>query len=422
VFQKLRRFAEFFTSQGITTAGNLLYGFLCVRLLPIPDYAKFAVVFGCLGTMTVLMDIGFSKTLLPLVGDRINDRQLIADYVAALRQLAHWLYLAVAPLLVIIFPLAVRRQPWSWHTVAAMVSIVLIAGWMARVAGIYGAVLIVRRDRSVWYRVQMISSLGTLFLLLVAWSVHWLSAFLCILINVAGIVFCGTAYYIRARRLLGVTGHASKQKRQAIVHLALPSIPNTVFYALQSQIALLLITLFGGIGGVASVGALSRLSRLFVVFSQMNPILIEPYFASLPKAQLKYNYVGIAALVSAFGGTMSVLAKLFPEPFLWILGPKYSDLRFEAFLAITGAAISYISGALWTIHSSRQFVYWWNNLANICLTTLVQAIFIWKTDLSSVDAVLLFNIAASGASLFINILCGIYGFTRGPRTLVDVSA
>src|SRR6185312_7896440 len=96
---KLRRVMEFLGMQGIATAGNLLYGFLCVRLLPIPDYAEFAVVFGFLGTLTVLMDIGISSTLLLLIGERIDDRQLIADYVASLRQLAHWLYIAVAPLL-----------------------------------------------------------------------------------------------------------------------------------------------------------------------------------------------------------------------------------------------------------------------------------------------------------------------------------
>ena len=31
------------------------------------------------------MDIGVSSTLLPLVGERIDDYQLIADYVASLR-------------------------------------------------------------------------------------------------------------------------------------------------------------------------------------------------------------------------------------------------------------------------------------------------------------------------------------------------
>lgn len=419
---KLHRIFEFLISQGITTAGNLIYGFLCVRLLPISGYAKFAVVFGFLGTLTVLMDIGFTKTLLPLVGERVNDCQLIADYVASLRQLAHWLYAAVAPLLIIVFPLAVHRQPWNWQTVAAMVSIILVAGWMARVSGIYGAVLIVRRDRPVWYRVQMISSLGTLFLLAVVWYVHWLNAFSCILINVAGIIFCGTAYYIRAQRLLGVKGNVSREKRKAIVHLTLPTIPNTIFYAFQGQIAIFLITLFGGIGGIAAVGALSRLSRLFVLFSQMNPLLLEPYFASLPKARLKRNYLAAAALAGTFGAAVAILSRLFPGPFLWILGPQYAGFRFEVFLAISAASMGYINGVLWTVHSARKFVYWWNNLANMSLTLLVQAVFIWKTNLSSVDSVLLFNIAATGASLTVSILCGYYGFTRGPRELARASA
>ena len=32
---KLQRVVEFLAAQGITMAGNLLYGLLCVRLLPI---------------------------------------------------------------------------------------------------------------------------------------------------------------------------------------------------------------------------------------------------------------------------------------------------------------------------------------------------------------------------------------------------
>jgi hypothetical protein len=42
---KLHRVTEFLFSQGITLAGNLLYGLLCIRLLPIADYAEFVVVF-----------------------------------------------------------------------------------------------------------------------------------------------------------------------------------------------------------------------------------------------------------------------------------------------------------------------------------------------------------------------------------------
>jgi O-antigen/teichoic acid export membrane protein len=412
---KLRHVIEFLASQGITLAGNLLYGLLCVRLLPIAEYAKFAVVFGFLGTLTLLMDISLSGTLIPLVGQRIDDRQLIADYVASLRQLVRRLYMLIAPAAIVFYPLLVHKLQWSWRVVTAMVAILLVAAWCARVSGAYGAVLIVRRDRRVWYRAQMISSLGTLALLGVFRSAHWLNAFSAILINVGGIVFVCLAYFFRARQLLGVEGRPSKEKRKAIVHLALPNMPNAIFYALQGQVSLLLITLFGHTSAVASVGALTRLSQIFVLFAQMNPLLLEPYFAKLPRARLKANYLGVLALEGVFCLFVTGLARYFPQLFLWVLGPRYAGLRFEVFLMLAASSIGYFCGVLWTIHCARRFVYWWNGMMAISLILLVQVAFIWKVDLSTVRAVLTLNLATAGVALLVNLLTGVYGFIRGPR-------
>src|SRR5579864_4549937 len=159
---KLHRVAEFLLAQGITLAGNLLYGLLCVRLLPVSGYAKFAVVFAYLGSLVVLMDVGISGSLVPLVGDKTEDRQLIADYVASLRQLAHRLFALMAPATAIVFPFLVRKQDWGWRTVSAMIVILIVASWCARVSAAYGTVLILRRDRKRYYKAQMSSSLGTL--------------------------------------------------------------------------------------------------------------------------------------------------------------------------------------------------------------------------------------------------------------------
>jgi O-antigen/teichoic acid export membrane protein len=418
---KLHRVIEFLTAQGITMAGNLLYGLLCVRLLSLADYAKFAVVFGFLGTLTMLMDINFSGTLIPLIGERIDDRQLIADYVASLRQLARQLYWLIAPLAVLTYPLLVHKQQWSWQVVAAMIAILLFAAWFARLSGAYGAVLIVRRDRGYWYRSQMISSLGTLALLLVLWFAHWLNAFSAILLNVAGILFVSQSYYLRAGKLLGVTGHPSKEKRAAIVHLALPNMPNGIFFALQGQISLFLITLFGHTAAVASVGALGRLAQIFALFGQMNPLLLEPYFAKLPQSRVKANYVGVLALEGILCLVITGLARYFPLVFLWVLGPKYAGLHLEVLLIVATSSIGYLCGVLWVIHSSRRYVYWWNGMMTITLTLIVQVIFIWKVDLSTVRAVLALNLAMAVVSLLVNVLTGIYGFMRGPRKLGQAS-
>ena len=69
---KLHRVGEFLFSQGITTAGNLLYGVLCIRLLPVGEYAKFVVVFAVQGSLIVLMDLGISATFISLVGDGLK--------------------------------------------------------------------------------------------------------------------------------------------------------------------------------------------------------------------------------------------------------------------------------------------------------------------------------------------------------------
>jgi O-antigen/teichoic acid export membrane protein len=414
---KLHRIAEFLALQGVTMAGNLLYGLLCVRLLPIADYAKFVVVFGIQGTLVVLMDIGISGSLIPLVGEHIEDRQLIADYVASLRQLAHVLYAIMVPLTAIVYPLFVRNRQWNWRVVAAMVSILLVSTWFARISSAYGAVLIIRRDRGRWYRAQMISSLGTLAVLGIFWAAHRLNAFSAILINVGGIVSMAGTYFFRARHLLGVRGVASAEKRAAIVHLTLPSAPGVIFYALQGQIALLLITIFGRTAAVAGVGALGRLGQIFVLFAQANVLLIEPYFARLPRENLKSNYLGAVAVSAGFGFTLLGLSHFYPGAFLWVLGPKYAGFHFEVQQVMLSGSLGLLAGLMASINGSRRFVYYWHNLAANVLTVLMQAAFLWKADLSAVRTVLWLNVAIALSCLMLNTLCAVYGFIKGPRRI-----
>ncbi len=417
---KMPHAVEFLFSQGITMAGTLLYGLLCVRLLPVNDYAKYVVVYAIQGSLVVLMDVGITGSIIPLLGEQIDNRQLIADYVASLRHLAYWLFAIMAPITIVVYPLLVRNRHWSWQVVTAMVAILLVSVWFVRVSSAYGAVLIVRRDRRRWYRAQMVSSLGTLALLGVFFALHWLNAFSAILINLLGLISIAAAYFFRARQLLGVTGVPSREKRKAIIQLALPSAPGAIFYALQGQLAVLLITILGRTEGVASVGALGRLGQIFALVSQMNPILVEPYFARLPKARLKADYLRAVALVGGFGLCIVFLARTFPEVFLWVLGPQYSHLRFEVLQVMLAGAIGLQCGLMASINGARRFVYYWQNVSNIGLTILVQIIFLWKADLSSIRGVLWLNIASSLPALALGIVVAFYGFARGGRKIVGL--
>jgi len=100
------------------------------------------------------------------------------------------------------------------------------------------------------------------------------------------------------------------------------------------------------------------------------------------------------------------------------LGSKYSSLHVELGLQVLSSSLGLVNGFLWVIHSSRRFVYWWNNIANITLTLLVQAFFIWKFDLSTVRNVLVLNVASATVSLLVCVSCGVYGFWRGPQRMI----
>jgi O-antigen/teichoic acid export membrane protein len=412
---KLQRIAEFLFAQGISTAATAIYGLLCVRALPIPDYAQFAVVFGYLGSINVLTDIGVSGTLASLVGERVTDHQLIADYVASIRELRRTLIAIAFPLTAIVYPLLVRHQHWSFTTVAAMVAILVVTSWFSGVSSSYGAVLILRRSRRDYYRIQMTSNLLRLTLLGVFWAFHWLNALTAMLISVSGVTYIAIRYYQCAGRLLGTRGEPSRQMQKAVIRLALPNSPNIIFYAIQGQVSLMIIAIFGRTTGLASVGALARIGQLFVMMSLMNSVLVEPYFARLPSHRLKSTYLKTLALVGAAALGMVGFAASFPEVFLWLLGHKYSHLRTELVWTVAGSAINYFSGVIWIINFSRRFVFWWASWLNIVVIILVQVFFIWRTDLSSVRTVLILTCVSGLASLCVNALSGIYGFARGPR-------
>jgi hypothetical protein len=414
---KLRPVLRFLTSQGITLAGNLLYGLLCVRWLPTADYAQFVVLFGIQGSMVVLMDIGASSSVIPLIGEHIHDRQLIADYIASLRHIAHRLYSAAALGLILTFPLLVRHRNWTLQTIIAMIAILLVSTWFGRVSSSYGAVLVLMRDRPKWYMGQMISSLGTLTLLLIFAASHWLNGLSAILINVSGVVFMGLFYYYRSQRLLGTKGQATAAKRTAIIRLALPNVPSVIFYALQGQISLMLITYFGRTTSVASIGALGRLGQFFVLFGQMNLLLVEPYFAKLRPQKFKSSYFSALSIVAFICISVTAFSATFPQLFLWILGPHYKNLTQEVIYVIAASSLGYFSGVLWVIHSSRKYIYWWSNIATIVLSLTIQIAFILKGDLSSIKTLLLLNLVTACGGFLINLLTGAYGLINGPRSV-----
>src|SRR6185369_16892913 len=118
----------------------------------------------------------------------------------------------------------------------------------------------------------------------------------------------------------------AKDKRE-ILSIVKSQAPNSIFYCIQSQLTIWLISIFGSATAVADVGALGRIGVIFLVVGSVMGNVVYPRFARVQDpAQLWRRYWQTLIGFSAVLLLMLVFTAAFPQLLLWILGPKYAHL------------------------------------------------------------------------------------------------
>ena len=194
-----------------------------------------------------------------------------------------------------------------------------------------------------------------------------------------------------------------------ILRLVLTQFPNTLFYCIQGQITVFLITTFGKTDSIADIGALSRVSVLFTVIGAVVNNIALPAFARCQQlttmkrqyAQIILGYFGIAVV-------LVVLVGLFPEQILWVLGNKYAHLQKELLLLTISTLIYYTSGAIYSLNTTKAWIKQaWLAIPAVLLTQLALIPF---TDFRETEQVLRFHIFSAVPGLLVNLYQSHTGF------------
>jgi hypothetical protein len=100
---------------------------------------------------------------------------------------------------------------------------------------------------------------------------------------------------------------------------------------------------------------------------------------------------------------------LFPDVFLWLLGPQYAGLHSELFVAICASSMGFLTSAVFSMNVARCWVYGWSTTANIAATLLVQISFIAAADLSRTATILLLGLITAAVQCLVHLSASIYG-------------
>ncbi len=409
-----RRVGQFASIQALVQLIGFAAGILLVRRLDQHEYALFTIANTMQGTINVLADIGISIGLVSIGGRVWQDGhrfgQLISTGLKLRRKLGVAAVLSVTPLL---YYMLVKNGASVFYTVILITAV--LGGLYVQLS--LGVLDVVPRLRSDIRQIQKIDFTGaiTRLTVLVALAFIFLNAGVAALVGSSALLLQYLLLRRYARGVVDLQAQENADDRKAMIGFIRNQAPNAIFFCLQGQITILLITIFGHrAAAVAEVGALGRLAMIFAVLGNLITNIFAPAFARCQeRRKLGWLYAGIAGSVIGFSLLVLTGAALLPNEFLFVLGNKYSHLQYELLLMVGGAILNMIASTLWTLNASRAWIA--GSWLYIPLTLGTQLLLIPFIDFSTVTGVLTFNLFSALPSLLLNLGLSYRGF-RQPVT------
>ena len=408
-FHRARIVGNFALVQAGVQVIGFLSGILLVRWLSQREYAYFTIANTMQGTINLLADIGISVGLVSIGGRVWHDRhrfgELINSALAVRRRLGALAIVAVTP---IMYSMLVKNGASTLYT-AVLIAVVL-AGLIIQLS--IGVLSVVPRLRSDITRIQIIDVTGAIVRLLLLAALLFFALNAGVAVGVATLVlllqYAMLRHYVTG--VVDLNATENPEDRQEIIRLTRHLAANAVFYCLQGQITIFLISFFAHhVNAVAEVGALGRLAMIFTVLSNLLANVFVPAFARCQnRRKLRWLYAAILGGVAAFSLVILAFAAIFPDQFLFVLGSKYAHLHYELLLMVGGAIIGALTGTFWALNASKAWVS--GAWLYIPLTLATQIVLIPYTNFSSVSGVLMFNLLSAVPNLLLNAVLSYRGF------------
>jgi len=382
--------SRFITVQIAVQLMGVASGILLVRTLSQTEYAFFTLGFSMLSTMSILADSGIGIALSSIGGRVWQDRERFGQLINTALRLRRYLA-AIAVVVVTPISIWLLIRSGASPVYAAGITLTLLAGLNYQLLS--GVLMIVPRLHSQIKRVQTLDALAAAVRLAVVVAAYFifLNAEVAILAAIVSVI----VQYVLLRRWVkgdvNLAAPVSGEDQTAMLGIVKHQAPNAVFFCLQGQLTVWLISIFGRTQNIAEVGALGRLGMIFSVIGAVMTSIVLPAFARCQSPrELRIRYFQVCGAFLLLGLSLITAAAVFPDQFLWILGSKYAHLKHELLLMMIMAAVNSLVSTMWSLNSTKAWIkYSWLNIPGVVLT---QIVLLTLLDVSTVHGVILFGI------------------------------
>ncbi len=392
---------------------SLITGFCLIRWLTVDQFAMFGIALAFQATVNQLVDLGFTGSIVALAGSEGKNPNVLGGYVRSARYWRTKFQIVVLVGAAIAFWLITWHQPWPPLIKVLLFGSVALGvffqGWT-----MYGAPLLVNRSLQKYYSPKIQGAVLRFSFCAALYATGFLSAWAAALLSTLSLGYTGLCYRHSSRSYINEPEQSVPGYNVEMWRYLTPLMPGLVFGALQSQILIGLIAIFGSSQNIAEVTALGRVGQIFLMLGAFNAVFIEPYIASVSRSLLPRRYLQIFSAALCISVAVGIVGFAFPKPLLWLMGDKYSDLAQEIGWVVLTACLSYMGGVMWTMHSARKWVFWWGTAAYISVLVVTQIVCIATLDLSQTLSVVWFGVITSAVVLVVHAATAAYGFSIQP--------
>jgi O-antigen/teichoic acid export membrane protein len=380
---------------------NIFVGLWIVRTLPIQQYGAYVLLLSLQTIGVICADLGISQGLISLSAQigRGNKRSLSALYSSAL-QIRRRLLLFVLPGVgVAWFALAELDSANGIERLLSGALLILSVACYSSVT--FGTAVLSGLQAAGALTISGLAAAATRLILTIAilsWSRTGSSAYA---INTGAMLVNAWAIRLLLARYTAPRMRAEQDQLDAIRRFFHPLIPGAIFHAFQANISIFLLSLFGLTRSVAEIGALGRLGQIVAFTSTLNALVTQPHFARLRRDELPRRSLQLLFVIAASSFVIEASSMLFPEIWLWLLGPQYHNLHAELPLAVGIALLSVAGATIYTVLIGIRSTRWQS--LQIPLGIASQVFVLAVIGINSTRDALLLTAAPAIAYLFLQL-------------------
>ena len=411
-FGWMRLLAAFGSVQMVIQVLSFLSGILLVRYLSKSDYAWFTIANALVATLGLIADSGVSAALSSIGGTIWQDNSRLGSLVRTGLTLRRKFGIATVILVTPIFVWLLVKNQAPVATIGVVVLAALIGFSLQLTAGILGIVLSLRQEIGRIQRLGLGAAVVRLALVACACLV-FIDVRVAMIIAVTGPGL--HAWFLRRWVRTSIEWNAPERAdyRSRVIAVVKKQAPLTLFYCLQGQIIVWLISIFGSTERVAEIGALGRFAMIFAVVSSVMNGLVVPRFARCQDHHLlRRRYWQVVGGFALLAGAVVAMSAAFPRLLLWVLGAKYANLENEVWLMVFSSSLGALFATQFALTYSKAWIA--PAIVSIPMEIATQVALIFYLDISTVRGVLWLSCISFVPMIILNIIIANLELKKAP--------